>query len=327
MSVLNSPLVSIIIPVYNGSNYLKEAIDSALNQTYRNVEIIVVNDGSCDNRATEEIALSYGKKIRYYSKKNGGTASALNYGITHMKGEYFSWLSHDDKYYKNKIESQMQFLIKSTQAKVVFCDTDTINKNGKYIRKNVYRNKVTEKIRGAHNFFKIWVYACSLLVHKSCFEKIGLFNEDRKTTQDVLFTLLLLYHFDVHHVSEALVQRRDHVESGYYVLNEEIGKELSDLFFFVLNKYDISFFFTEISAGNSNYTLSKAYNQLGNLMLHYDWARPFILQCYEKSSELNKTLFNFAKYKQYPFVFMMFSFITLKSIKIAKKIKSLIHIT
>ncbi len=58
------PLVSIVIPVYNGSNYLREAIDSALAQTYDNIEILVINDGSNDNGATEAIAKSYGDKIR-----------------------------------------------------------------------------------------------------------------------------------------------------------------------------------------------------------------------------------------------------------------------
>ena len=84
------PKISIVIPAYNASNYLAEAIDSALAQTYPNVEIIVVNDGSKDDGATERIALSYGDKIRYFSKENGGSSSALNTGIANMTGEWFS---------------------------------------------------------------------------------------------------------------------------------------------------------------------------------------------------------------------------------------------
>ncbi len=105
-----TPLVSIIIPVYNGSNYMCEAIDSALAQTYANIEVIVVNDGSVDNGATEKIAKSYGEKIRYYQKPNGGVSSALNLGIANMRGEYFSWLSHDDVYMPDKIEKEIAAL-------------------------------------------------------------------------------------------------------------------------------------------------------------------------------------------------------------------------
>ena len=82
----DSPLVSIIIPVYNGSNYLKQAIDSALKQSYSNTEIIVVNDGSTDGGLTEGIAKSYGERIRYYLTKNGGTGAAINYGISQSRG-------------------------------------------------------------------------------------------------------------------------------------------------------------------------------------------------------------------------------------------------
>ena len=107
-----NPKVSIVIPVYNGANFLREAIESALAQTYENIEVIVVNDGSTDSGTTEEIARSYGDRLRYYHKENGGVASALNFGIREMRGEYFSWLSHDDVYYPNKVETQIQYLKK-----------------------------------------------------------------------------------------------------------------------------------------------------------------------------------------------------------------------
>ena len=103
-----NPLVSIIIPVYNGENYLREAIDSALAQTYKNIEIIVVNDGSKDK--TDEICKSYGSRIRYFKKENGGVSTALNLGIKKMNGEYFSWLSHDDLYYDDKIKVEVDYL-------------------------------------------------------------------------------------------------------------------------------------------------------------------------------------------------------------------------
>ena len=98
--LLYTPKVSIVIPAYNASNYLSEAIDSALKQTYENIEIIVINDGSGDDGATRQIALSYGDKIRYYEKENGGSSSALNLGIVDMTGEWFSWGHFDTQAYR-----------------------------------------------------------------------------------------------------------------------------------------------------------------------------------------------------------------------------------
>ena len=107
------PRVSIIIPVYNGTNYMRDAIDSALNQTYENCEVIVVNDGSNDEGATDAAARSYGDRIRYFKKENGGVATAVNYGIQQMTGEYAAWLSQDDIFTPDKIEKQIHAALAS----------------------------------------------------------------------------------------------------------------------------------------------------------------------------------------------------------------------
>lgn len=110
------------------------AIDSALAQTYENIEIIVVNDGSTDNGLTELACKKYGDKIKYFYKDNGGCASALNYGIKKSSGEYISWLSHDDLYSTDKIFSQVDLINKKNLANkriIVSCYGRRIDSNGK----------------------------------------------------------------------------------------------------------------------------------------------------------------------------------------------------
>ena len=147
-----NPLVTIVIPVYNGANYLNESISSALEQTYKNIEIIVVNDGSTDDGETEKIALSYGDKIKYLSKPNGGVSSALNLCIENMKGEWLSWLSHDDLYYPTKVEEEVNYVGKLLEKNpdlnldkvVVRCAAESIDIHGKTILKYNYSD-VKEK--------------------------------------------------------------------------------------------------------------------------------------------------------------------------------------
>lgn len=104
------PKVTIVIPVYNGSNYIEGAINSALNQTYENIEVLVVNDGSKDDGATAKICKSYGEKIVYVEQKNKGVAGAMNTAFQHLSGDLFCWLSHDDEHLPDKTQRQVDFL-------------------------------------------------------------------------------------------------------------------------------------------------------------------------------------------------------------------------
>ena len=181
------PLVSIVIPAYNGSNYLAEAIDSALAQTYDNVEIIVVNDGSKDDGATERVALSYGDKIRYISKENGGVSSALNRGIAEMKGEYFSWLSHDDLYTPEKIENQVALITEENKNCIFMCHTSFVDKDTKPIdrkQKEIEDGFYSNGQMLLNVFSGYYISGCALLIPKKLFDEVGLFNTEIKYMQD-----------------------------------------------------------------------------------------------------------------------------------------------
>lgn len=212
---MNMPKVSIVIPVYNGSNYLREAIDSALNQTYKNIEVIVVNDGSTDD--TEEIALSYGDRIRYFSKENGGVASALNLGIMEMKGEYFSWLSHDDIYLENKIEKQIAILNEvGDPFRIVFGSwiIKEMNTGRTYLLPPEYRFSIEQKQNSVFPVLFGLVNGCTLLIHKSHFERVGVFDESLLTSQDYDLWFRLMRNQETIYSEDALVIQRRHNEQG-----------------------------------------------------------------------------------------------------------------
>ena len=187
---MEKPIVSIVIPVYNGANYMKEAIDSALNQTYPNCEVIVVNDGSNDNGATEKIALSYGDRIRYIKKENGGVATAVNRGIKEMKGEYFSWLSHDDYYYPQKIEKQIEAIEKSgDKTAIAHSNFDFLNMTtGEKTSVDWLKQYDMQQLTNS-NFAPVFlcIHGCSILIHKSHFERVGLYDPELIATGFCIF--------------------------------------------------------------------------------------------------------------------------------------------
>lgn len=221
------PLVSIIIPVYNGSNYLREAIHSALEQTYPNIEVLVINDGSTDNGATRDIAMSFSSRIRYFEKENGGVVSALNFGIDQMRGEYFAWLSHDDIYLPEKIEKQVRAIQEHQGSKPGFCICNCIvmdeNEN-ELGRTQIQKNDSFDQpacflLLGGHGFSGIMV-----LIPKVLFDIYGMFTPSLATHEYDMW-MRLMPAADVVIEPECLTKMRVHSQQISKQKKQEVAEE------------------------------------------------------------------------------------------------------
>lgn len=213
------PKVTIIIPVYNGELYMKYAIDSALNQTYDNIEVLVINDGSMDK--TDKIAKEYGDRIRYIAKENGGVSTVLNMAIREMEGDWLSWLSHDDVYLPNKIESQIKQLneivekqgVKNIDRYVLSCQAQRINEAGKILPRGtkshpVYTDKYDLICKEICNYS---IGGCTVMASKSTYLSLGGFDEKNITVSDTdMWFRMMLNDYTFVFSDDQLVQSRYH---------------------------------------------------------------------------------------------------------------------
>ena len=270
------PKVSIVIPVYNGRDYLSEAIDSSLAQTYKNIEVLVVNDGSDDDGKTARIAQSYGETIRYFSKENGGVASALNLAIAEMSGEYFSWLSHDDLYTKDKVEIEINALSRMNRDNVVIYSNYSVFTNDP-------KNAIAVSLKGVPpERFRYWItvenslHGCTLLIPRCAFEKVGNFNESLRTTQDYDLWFRMAKEFSFVHIPEVLVKFRSHPDQGSHKMAGIVLAECNELlssFVRELNHQEIvsatakplAESYAEIASSMFN----RGFNEVGNLAEEY----------------------------------------------------------
>jgi glycosyltransferase involved in cell wall biosynthesis len=238
---MHNPLVSIVIPVHNGENYLAEAIDSALSQTYANREIIVVNDGSIDG--TEEVCRKFGDRIRCFRKENGGVASALNRGIREMKGEYFCWLSHDDKYLDHTVETELKAVTESGDDKTIvwggyrFFFEDTGEQKRHIFLSGNCSVSVEDINNSIYPVIRDYVYGCALLVHRSNFERAGLFNEKLSYLNDSDMFWRLFWGQKTHYINDVLAVYRRHSRQTQSVRSETFRKEGSEFWLGIMRKH------------------------------------------------------------------------------------------
>ena len=205
---ISSPLVSVIIPTYNKSHFLKHTIESVINQTYSNIEIIVIDDGSTDN--TEELAKSYGSKIKYIKQNNLGGTASRNTGIKSATGKYLNFLDHDDLFLPEKIEKQVRVLESNPKVGFVHCRYFFIDEIGKQLAKvfilpegNIYKKLIAG----------CFIWSGAPLIRKSCIDKVGIFDESIWSSDWDMWLRIVKEETRIACVQEPLGEYRIHHES------------------------------------------------------------------------------------------------------------------
>ncbi len=131
------PLISVIIPTYNGEKTIIETIESVLNQTFQDFELIVINDGSQDS-TLEIVSCIQDSRMKVLSYPNAGLAASRNRGISHAVGEYISFIDDDDLWTPDKLEAQLKVLQDNPEAAVAYSWTDYIDESSKFLRRGGY---------------------------------------------------------------------------------------------------------------------------------------------------------------------------------------------
>lgn len=203
--------VSVIIPVFNHEKYIAECIESVLSQTYKDFEIVVVDDGSTDK--TPEILKKYARKIEVIRQQNKGGAAALNTAIENSTGEYIAWLSSDDIFMPSKLKEQIGFFEKNPGIDAVYTDFYIIDGNGLVI-KEVRSPFYPEKKDFLYNLLIVnFINGSSVMFKRTCIETTGYFDEDMKYHADGNMWFRMLKHFKFRHISKLLLKYRWHTSN------------------------------------------------------------------------------------------------------------------
>ncbi|USK46565.1 glycosyltransferase [Cytobacillus oceanisediminis] len=214
------PKVSIIIPFFN-CKYISRAISSAIKQTYPNIEVIVVDDGSTQYLSKLK---PFRDKIIYIRKKNGGTASALNEGIRNTNGDYIVWLSSDDLFFENKVETQLNFM-NSQNYLFSYTDYFCINEKNRIISDSIGPlNFSTEELLKSLRI-GCPINGSTIMMQREVIDSVGLFDESLIYANDYDYWIRVFLQYEIGYLNKPLTLYRIHRNMGtklytYDVLNE-----------------------------------------------------------------------------------------------------------
>ena len=200
-----APLVSVIIPTYNGARFLAQTVESVLAQTYPNVEVLVVDDGSTDE--TPAVVSGYGERVRYVRQVNSGTAAARNRGIARACGQYVALLDHDDLWLPHKLERQLPAFAGDPSIGVVFAEIEFFRTETGEVTAQYFPGVEL----GPHDLLAHRVLPIQTVVfRRSALEAVGPFDVSLRGTDDWDMGIRLAARFRMVGVPETLARVRLH---------------------------------------------------------------------------------------------------------------------
>ena len=247
---MNNPLISVIIPAYNADKLITKTLDSILAQTYRPIEIIVIDDGSTDETVKivknyqtsftckfSEASKTNETNLIYIYQQNSGPSKARNTGINAAKGEYIAFLDADDYWTQDKLEKQIELFKKELNLDIVFTDTKiTRIENHEIEEFFVFKKKGLDKDFFGHEFMVLrpfeklvgtnFMHTSSVITKKACFRQDFFFNEKRHYAEDWELWLKMSLYFTFGYVNDVCVHK---IERGDGLSSNKLDMYLSTM--------------------------------------------------------------------------------------------------
>ena len=176
--------VTVVIPVYNGSRYLRESINSVLAQTFQDYEIVCVDDGSTDDSVS--LLQEYGQRIRVVRQDNSGQSAARNAGVKLARGEYIAFLDQDDVWYPSKVQNQLAVLDAEPDVVLVHCNFDRIDERGEMLERGAGMIERTSALGSSMGQLigEALIFPSAMMIRKEGYERIGGFHHALQGFED-----------------------------------------------------------------------------------------------------------------------------------------------
>jgi len=197
--------ISVVIPTYNRANTIERAVNSVLNQTYKPLEIIIVDDGSTDNTRKVIESIKH-PLVKYLYKENGGAASARNYGVQNACGNWVAFQDSDDLWREEKLKKQVEYFERHLEYELIYCPYEMHYSSG--LVKTIPNTKNRQVLEGKVLQYLIIVNtigAPTMLINKNAFQDIGGFDEKLRVVEDWNFAVRFAEKHSVGYVDEILV--------------------------------------------------------------------------------------------------------------------------